>query len=786
MAITIGSAATSRGSSSSITTYTRIWRNGPCSGNGTINKIEIYAGADAITGLKIGTFSGSSNTYTNRDYESLGSADANTKTTFTGLSIDAQTNDVLGIIGTAGSIKYDYGGSVQPGLALKSGDYFGAGSQSSYSTDLNSYACSLYGEKVISNVQATANDSIAISEQVTLSRRVIDVAESVAVTESNKVSFIYYDLLGFQQSDWSTDGETLFVGKDSTIYKSTDYGDTFTNWHTLPTYNDGALLPPGKFFSLTIPNRYGAETSDILLCSPSHSGRIYRCADLTAAIPTFTVVLEAPSGAYRAFNAICEDNDGNLYAGLYWTLGATANVYKSTDRGLNWSLIKAFESQHIHDIRCNPHTGWIYCLVGEHSLGDTGLEANQVFRSKDNGATWAVVWDADPVIPAHITFYGDEVFIGNEDFSNPLNIYKFTDDGVSEPFTPSIVFTRDGVDAVIYGGCANINGALMFTTMAHSDDADTVTAAIHSFNVGDTWTESNEVTQGANGYSCVGALTSHPDRRNRVFYSLSASTGFYEDYNYYLLQLDDDIGVTDVANVSIQSLSLSASASDSIDVAEGNTEYLGQQYITASESIEVTENNTQYLGQQHIRAAESLAVSESNNQYLGQQFITASDAIEVTESNVLSLGQYFISAYDEVNVTEDVTVSLFDTQLFITADDSIEVTEEATQNVGQQFISTGDDIVVTEDSPVNLVTITGVAVNAYEDVGIIEAAEQYFKQKYATTNDSTVISDTAILYLKQLRLNASDNIAVTERINISGIGTFTPRRKSGLLMGVYP
>jgi hypothetical protein len=152
--ITVGGAATSRASESSITSYTRVWRNGACTGNGTLTSVEIYAGANAITGLKVGTFSVSisgsnplwtGSTFTNRDYESLGSANANAKTTFTGLSIDAQTNDVLGIIATAGSIDYSSsGGSAVPGIFYKLGDYFGAGEQSSITADDKYYICSLY------------------------------------------------------------------------------------------------------------------------------------------------------------------------------------------------------------------------------------------------------------------------------------------------------------------------------------------------------------------------------------------------------------------------------------------------------------------------------------------------------------------------------------------------------------------------------------------------------------------------------------------------------------------
>ncbi len=168
--IDIGGSAESRASESLITTYTRIWRHNACNANGVITSIEIYSGADAITGLKVGTFFGSGDTYTNRDYESLGSVDANTKATFTGLNIACQTNDVLGIIATTGKVDYvNSGGSANPGLAFKSGDFFGAGEQTGYTQDATQYICSLYATGVTApdaptDVSATDN----LTDKVTI------------------------------------------------------------------------------------------------------------------------------------------------------------------------------------------------------------------------------------------------------------------------------------------------------------------------------------------------------------------------------------------------------------------------------------------------------------------------------------------------------------------------------------------------------------------------------------------------------------------------------------------
>lgn len=84
---------------------------------------------------------------------------------------------------------------------------------------------------------------------------------------------------------------------------------------------------------------------------------------------------------------MCQDSEGNLYAGVYaHTIRANAGIYKSTDGGDTWTYIYNFvtsgdapSGRHIHDIICNPYDNCLYVIVGE---------INQIFKSADGGSTW--------------------------------------------------------------------------------------------------------------------------------------------------------------------------------------------------------------------------------------------------------------------------------------------------------------------------------------------------------------------------------------------------------------
>ena len=85
---------------------------------------------------------------------------------------------------------------------------------------------------------------------------------------------------------------------------------------------------------------------------------------------------------------MCEDADGNLYAGVYaHTTHQNPAIYKSTDGGDTWTYLYNFvtsgltpSGRHIHEIIYNEFDRNLYCIVGE---------VNNIYKSTDGGTTWS-------------------------------------------------------------------------------------------------------------------------------------------------------------------------------------------------------------------------------------------------------------------------------------------------------------------------------------------------------------------------------------------------------------
>lgn len=116
--------------------------NNAADGDGVLDTFQIYPNS-TMSDVKMGTFSGSGDTWTNRDYESIGTvtAGAPDPDTFTGLSCDVLTGDQPGIYFTAGYIEASNAGI---DTKYKGGDQFGQGAQSGYASSLID-TISLYG-----------------------------------------------------------------------------------------------------------------------------------------------------------------------------------------------------------------------------------------------------------------------------------------------------------------------------------------------------------------------------------------------------------------------------------------------------------------------------------------------------------------------------------------------------------------------------------------------------------------------------------------------------------------
>jgi hypothetical protein len=120
--------------------YTLLNADNPANDTGTLDTIKVKIGVDA-TGCKAGTFYGSAASWTPRDSAAIGSVTSGSEQTFSGLSIDVETSDIIGWYGVGGAgsgLRVKASGTRK----YKSGDQFAAGTQT-YTAD--SYAQWLYG-----------------------------------------------------------------------------------------------------------------------------------------------------------------------------------------------------------------------------------------------------------------------------------------------------------------------------------------------------------------------------------------------------------------------------------------------------------------------------------------------------------------------------------------------------------------------------------------------------------------------------------------------------------------
>lgn len=138
-AIDIGPGAVDR-SNTGWAEYTVIDLANPANDTGSLDTFELWFNSTG-SGVKVGTFYGSSTDYTSRDVETIGDVTSGSKQTFTGKDCSVTSGDFVGVYAAGGNIEWvELGGS---GIYQKYGDQFGAGLQTYelYADD----AISIYG-----------------------------------------------------------------------------------------------------------------------------------------------------------------------------------------------------------------------------------------------------------------------------------------------------------------------------------------------------------------------------------------------------------------------------------------------------------------------------------------------------------------------------------------------------------------------------------------------------------------------------------------------------------------
>lgn len=152
-------------------------------------------------------------------------------------------------------------------------------------------------------------------------------------------------------------------------------------------------------------------------------------------------------GGKDSFRGFAIDNNGGIYLGSYAKQGP-ASLYFSGDEGSTWTSLKTFRCRHIHDVAINPENNWIYVVTGER-YGAQKLDAYKIFRSKDYGEHWDVIFSASPKdatgwsrpLYLGIGFINNVVAVSTDHYEGNNGIDVFMDDGSAGPFKMRRVLT---------------------------------------------------------------------------------------------------------------------------------------------------------------------------------------------------------------------------------------------------------------------------------------------------------------------------------------------------------
>jgi hypothetical protein len=127
VAIDVGNAAINRGGNWPTANYTVLNYGNPANADGVIDTVELYAVLNNnLEGCKVGIFYNiSGTTYACRDYAVIGDVTGGSKQTFSGLSIDVVTGDIIGLLFTRGQFEREESGGA--GIGYDAGDNMPSG-----------------------------------------------------------------------------------------------------------------------------------------------------------------------------------------------------------------------------------------------------------------------------------------------------------------------------------------------------------------------------------------------------------------------------------------------------------------------------------------------------------------------------------------------------------------------------------------------------------------------------------------------------------------------------------
>lgn len=171
---------------------------------------------------------------------------------------------------------------------------------------------------------------------------------------------------------------------------------------------------------------YAVDGSITSLCTKGDSsiflgtwGGIHRSTD---SAQTWTHVLDAFNS--EVFNAIVPNSEGTLFAGSTAFIGGSSpgGVYRSDDNGSTWALSN-LDYHFVSSICINSYDE---IFVGTRGHFYTG--GGRVFKSIDNGINWEIMYEHNLINTMNINTY-DEIAIGCRSDGYPGGIFCSYDDG---------------------------------------------------------------------------------------------------------------------------------------------------------------------------------------------------------------------------------------------------------------------------------------------------------------------------------------------------------------------
>jgi epidermal growth factor receptor substrate 15 len=234
---------------------------------------------------------------------------------------------------------------------------------------------------------------------------------------------------------------------------------------------------------------------------------------------------------------------------------------------------------------------------------------------------------------------------------------------------------------------------------------------------------------------------------------------------YEQFALSDSTAISDSATLSISSIpGLSFSETDSTAVSDTIFEEIPYAQFISNDSTSISDSTVLSVSTS-IFVNDTSVTSDTASLSL-TSFINVSDSSALSDSTVLTIissPPTTLSAQDSTTVTDSISISI--PNVAFSVNESTTVSDNAVLNIGT-------NILVTDSTPVS--DLVNVSLTSYILVSEVTAVSDIPTLQrissppvYISVNETTAISDTAILAIPILSLTVSENTPVSEVVALS-------------------